>query len=157
MRLASFSCLLFVVVGLADASDTNFPWSAVPAARFATSLDPSHADYFLDTPLAPRPVFRSRTRQCDQSFLPRPTFRCQFISHFVRLSMPPLVIRISPESPGNFPRASAKPESRNDRRAIPPRESDTEYPLEKPLVLESHNPVPGALVFTMPTSTTARC
>src|ERR1700730_10401062 len=109
MRLASFSCLLFALVGISAAQDTNFsvgphylrtgwPMLARPIATPTLSLD---------TPLLPIPTLPEvGPPVTDHPFIPNPELQePDLLPMFYGYPMPSLVVLISRESPTELPRS----------------------------------------------------
>jgi hypothetical protein len=110
MRLASFSCLLFVVVGIAAAQDTNFPvgpqylltGSPILAQSIATPT------MSLDTPLPPLPSLPEvGPPVTDQAFIPNPELQHQadLFPIYYGYPMPSVVVLISSEPPRELPQS----------------------------------------------------
>jgi hypothetical protein len=109
MRLASFFCLLFALVGISAAQDTNFPvgpqylltGSPILARPIATPT------LSLDTPLPPIPNLPEVGPPItDQPFIPNPELQePNLLPIFYGYPMPSLVVLILPESPTELPRS----------------------------------------------------
>lgn len=109
MRLATLSCLLFVLLGISAAQDTNFPVGPQYLLTGSPTLARPIATptLSLDTPIPPIPSLPEvGPAVTDQSFIPNPELHePDLLPIFYGYPMPSVVVLISPESPLELPQS----------------------------------------------------